>query len=231
MFECAERDATIAREMGLRVTLVVNTHVHADHVSGASRLRRLVPGLRSSIGANSGALADRCLNDGDQLTFGSRFVRVIATPGHTEGCVSFVLDDESAVFTGDALLIRGCGRTDFQGGSSATLYESVTRRLFAALPRACAVFPGHDYNGVASSTIGEEADLNPRLGAGRTLQEFEAIMAALALPKPKLLDVAVPANMRDGILAGEPVSEGVEPPAECIVCRQDGGPTRIVCEW
>jgi hypothetical protein len=131
------------------------------------------------------------------------------------------LDDESAVFTGDALLIRGCGRTDFQGGSAPQLYDSVHKALFL-LPRATAVFPGHDYNGLTSSTIGEEIDLNPRLGVGRTAPEFEGIMSALALAKPVHIDVAVPANLRDGILAGFPPGPGIVPPGTCIPCRQDG---------
>ena len=131
------------------------------------------------------------------------------------------LDDESAVFTGDALLIRGCGRTDFQGGSSTQLYSSVKNILFT-LPRSTIIFPGHDYNGHCCSTIGEEVDLNPRLGTGRSSEEFESIMAKLALARPALIDVAVPANLRDGILAGSPPAPGIVPPALCIPCRQDG---------
>ena len=223
--ECVERDATAARELGLRITAVINTHVHADHVSGASRLRGLVPGLRSLICTTSGAIADACLVDGDIVRFGTRHVRVIVTPGHTAGCISLVLDDESAVFTGDALLIRGCGRVDFQEGSASKLYDSVTRKLFA-LPRNTTVYPGHDYIGATSSTIGEEIDLNPRLGAGRSLDDFEIIMGALILPKPLLLDLAVPANLRDGIPEGALKGDGLfSPPGVCVPCRQDGGPT------
>ena len=233
VLECAERDATAARELGLRVGLVLNTHMHADHVSGASRLRGLVPGLRSAIGAASGALADECLADGQEVRFGARHVRALATPGHTAGCMSFVLDDRSAVFTGDALLVRGCGRTDFQGGSAEALFDSVRGRLFA-LPRATLVYPGHDYNGFTASTIGEEADLNPRLGAGRSREEFGRIMGALGLPRPAHMDVAVPANLRDGILAGAPPGEGIVPPGTCIpCCRQDfeEAPAPMVVEW
>ena len=269
VIECAERDLTAARELGLRIVLALNTHVHADHVSGASRLRGFLPDLRSAVGSASGALADVCLAHGQVVAFGSRHLRALATPGHTAGCMSYVcvpppppsqvdavallppslvslslhtqplhppaarrLDDESAVFTGDALLIRGCGRTDFQGGSAAQLYASVHGALFA-LPRATVVFPGHDYNGHSSSTIGEEADLNPRLGAGRSCGEFEGIMAALALARPALIDVAVPANLRDGILAGFPPAPGVVPPGTCIPCRQDGdsGEPPAPVEW
>jgi sulfur dioxygenase len=231
VLETAERDATLARELGLRLTTVLNTHVHADHVSGASRLRGLVPGLLSMTGAGSGAVGDGCLADGSLVRFGARALRVIATPGHTAGCVSFVLDDQSAVFTGDTLLVRGCGRTDFQDGSSRVLYNSITRKLFAALPRACVVYPAHDYNGFTSTTIGEEADFNPRAGVGRSADEFDRIMAALKLAKPVHIDVAVPANLRDGILAGAPPASGVVPPDDCLVCRQDGGPAIVPCVW
>lgn len=142
------------------------------------------------------------------------------------------LDDQSAVFTGDALLIRGCGRTDFQGGSAAQLYASVHGALFT-LPRATIIYPGHNYEGLSQSSIGEEVDLNPRLGTGRSCGEFEGIMAALALAKPALIDVAVPANLRDGILAGFPPGPGIVPPGTCIPCRQDGasGEPAAPIEW
>lgn len=199
MLEKADRDATLVKELGLSLCCVLNTHVHADHVTGSGRLRELCPGAQSAIAATSGARADRMLSEGDVVSFGARHVRVMATPGHTSGCLSFVLDDASAVFTGDALLIRGCGRTDFQGGSSADLYDSVTRKLFA-LPGGCAVYPAHDYSGCTRSSIADEKSLNPRLGAGRTLAEFEGIMDALQLPRPKLIDLAVPANLLCGLL-------------------------------
>jgi sulfur dioxygenase len=173
------------------------------------------------VAAASGALADVCLRDGDAVRFGGRGLRALSTPGHTAGCMSFLLDDGSAVFTGDALLVRGCGRTDFQGGSARALFASV-RGALLALPRATRVFPGHDYNGHAATTVGEEADLNPRLGVGRSPEEFEAIMHALALARPALIDVAVPANLRDGVLAGAPPAPGITPPAGCVPCRQDG---------
>jgi sulfur dioxygenase len=220
VIECAERDLTVARELGLRPVLALNTHVHADHVSAASRLRGLVPGLRSAVAAASGALADVCLAPNQVVPFGGRHLRALATPGHTAGCMSFLLDDGSAVFTGDALLIRGCGRTDFQGGSAPQLFDSVHGALLS-LPRGTIVFPGQDYNGHSRSTIGEEADLNPRLGVGRSAGEFAGIMAALGLPRPVLIDVAVPANLRDGILAGAPPGPGIVPPGVCVPCRQD----------
>ena len=150
-----DRDLAVLHQLGLRAVAALNTHVHADHVSSSFALRAKVPGCRSGIAAAAGAAADLCLADGDAVPFGGRSLRVIATPGHTAGCLSFALDTGGAVFTGDALLVRGCGRTDFQGGSPAALYASVHERLFA-LPAETRVFPGHDYNGFNETTIGEE---------------------------------------------------------------------------
>lgn len=139
------------------------------------------------------------MQDGDRITFGNnRYVSVRATPGHTEGCVSYLTDDQTKVFTGDALLIMGCGRTDFQGGSAETLYDSVHRQLFT-LSDDTLVYPAHDYKGRTHSTIGEEKANNPRLGGGKTKEEFVTFMANLKLDYPKKIDVAVPANLRCGI--------------------------------
>ena len=216
VLERAERDAMLARELGLHLTLALNTHVHADHISGTGKLKSLVPGLRSAIGT-PGAHADVHLKDGDAVHFGGRSLRARATPGHTGGCFSFVLDDESAVFTGDALFVRGCGRTDFQVGNATTLYDSITRVIFA-LPTACTIYPGHDYNGHTRSTVGEERLFNPRLGAGRSLSEFVAIMGSLNLPPPKLLDVSVPANLLDGNAPGASTYDQQPlPPVVCAV--------------
>jgi len=195
-----ERDARYMREIagGLDFKWVINTHVHADHITGSGKLKELFPGLRSVISKASGAQADVALEAFDRVVFGSRSLVSVPTPGHTAGCFSFVLDDFSAVFTGDVLLIRGCGRTDFQGGSSAALFSSVRDSLFQ-LPDDCQVYPAHDYNGNTSSTILEEKLYNPRLNLGKSLQEFEAIMAGLNLPKPKQIDEALPANLRCGL--------------------------------
>ena len=176
----------------------VNTHAHADHITGTWILKQKIEGLQSVISKASKAKADVTVEPGDRIVFGARFLEVRATPGHTEGCVSYVADDNSFVLTGDALLIQGCGRTDFQGGSAETLYDSVHTQLFS-LPASTIVYPAHDYNGRLSSTIGGELDGNPRLGKDKTKKDFVDIMANLNLAYPKKIDVAVPANMRCGV--------------------------------
>ncbi len=138
----------------------------------------------------------------------ARHLQVRATPGHTNGCLSYVLDDESRVFTGDCLLIRGCGRTDFQQGSTASLYRSVHMQLFT-LPADCLVYPGHDYNGMGVSSIGEERRFNPRLGGDVAEADFAGFMQHLGLPHPKKMDLAVPANLRCGRPEGD-----IEMPAD-----------------
>ena len=194
----AERDVQEATDLGLTLVYGVNTHAHADHITGTYLLKQKIPGLQSVIAEHSGAAADIHINAGDRIVFGRRFLEARSTPGHTNGCLSLVADDESFVLTGDALLIQGCGRTDFQGGSSATLYESIHTQLFT-LPLETVVYPAHDYMGRLSSTIGQEKESNPRLGQGKTKEEFMEIMAKLNLAYPKKIDVAVPANMRCGV--------------------------------
>ena len=193
-----DRDLQVVKEEGVTLIYGVNTHAHADHVTGTGLLKQKVSGLKSIISKSSGALADQHVVPGDKITFGSRFVEVRATPGHTAGCVSYVTDDSKLVFTGDALLIHGCGRTDFQEGSADTLYDSVHSQLFT-LPEDCVVYPAHDYKGRTSSTIGDEKINNPRLGASKTKSEFLDIMNNLNLSRPKKIDIAVPANMRCGV--------------------------------
>lgn len=192
------RDIETANGLGLHLLYGVNTHAHADHITGTFLLKQKVPGLKSVISAASGAVADVHVHPGDHIEFGNRFVSVRGTPGHTEGCCSFVADDDSFVLTGDALLIQGCGRTDFQQGDSNKLYDSVHEQLFS-LPDNTIVYPGHDYKGRLSSTIGDEKTKNPRLGGTKTKAEFLEIMANLNLAYPKRIDEAVPANMRCGV--------------------------------
>ncbi|XP_064360562.1 persulfide dioxygenase ETHE1, mitochondrial [Dromaius novaehollandiae] len=196
VLETAARDTQLLRELGLCLRYAVNTHCHADHVTGSGALRAALPGCLSAISRASGARADRLLDDGDRLRFGAFELEARACPGHTPGCVALVLDDETMAFTGDALLIRGCGRTDFQQGCARTLYRSVHERLFT-LPGSCLVYPGHDYTGQTVSTVGEERRLNPRLRL--SADAFVALMEGLQLPPPRLIDVAVPANRRCGL--------------------------------
>ena len=196
VIETAERDSKLISELGLILKYAINTHLHADHITGTGKLKSLIPGTQSAISRLAGAKADVILEDSDKINFGARFVKGISTPGHTSGCFSYVLDDESMVFTGDTLLIRGCGRTDFQGGSSELLYESVHKKLFV-LPESCQVFPAHDYKGQTSSTIFEEKTHNPRLTKDQT--GFIDIMANLNLSYPKKIDVSLPANQVCGI--------------------------------
>lgn len=154
--EKADRDSHLIIDLGLTLKFAVNTHMHADHITGTHALKaKLGKGVVSVIAAAAGAAADLHVKEGDKLHFGSRYVTVIATPGHTNGCISFLMDDHSAVFTGDALFVRGCGRTDFQQGNSGALYDNLHAKIFT-LPESTVVYPGHDYNGHLRSTVGEE---------------------------------------------------------------------------
>jgi len=193
-----DRDLKVVESLGLKLHYGVNTHAHADHITGTGLLKTKVDDLKSIISRESGAKADIHITHGDRIHFGNRYIEARHTPGHTAGCLSYVTDDERAVFTGDALLIKGCGRTDFQGGSASTLYDSIHNQLFT-LPDECVVYPAHDYNERVSSTIGEEKKENPRMGGTQTKNDFIEIMANLNLSYPKKIDVAVPANMRCGV--------------------------------
>ncbi|KAI8432365.1 hypothetical protein MSG28_004772 [Choristoneura fumiferana] len=160
------------------------------------QLKSLLPGTKSVIGANSGAQADVHLQDGTTLSVGSLRLLSVATPGHTNGCLTYILHEQGIAFTGDTLLIRGCGRTDFQEGSSETLYKSVHERIFT-LPDHYTLYPAHDYKGQTATTVGEEKKYNPRLT--KSLDEFVKIMDNLNLPYPKMIDKAIPANRVCGI--------------------------------
>ena len=207
VFEQARRDAALIAELGLTLAWTLDTHVHADHVTGAWLLRERL-GSRIALARTSGAAgADRYLEHGERVEFGARWLSVRATPGHTSGCLSFVLDDESRAFTGDCLLIRGCGRTDFQQGDSHALFASVHQQLFT-LPATCLVYPGHDYNGLTVTSIDEERRCNPRLGGEVSDSDFAGHMQNLNLPHPKKLDIAVPANLRCGQPEGDAWASG-----------------------
>jgi len=201
VLEMVDRDLKLIDELGLKLKYAVNTHCHADHVTGSGAIKAARPEVKSIIAAASGAAADVKIGNGDRIEFGSLVLEVRATPGHTDGCLSYVFED--MVFTGDAVLIRGCGRTDFQGGSAEKLYNSVHTQIFS-LPDDTIIYPAHDYKGHRCSTVGEEKRLNPRLGSGKSEGEFVEIMAALNLPYPKKIDEALPKNMVCGIQEGMP---------------------------
>jgi sulfur dioxygenase len=198
VLETVERDLQLLRELGLTLECTIETHIHADHVTGAARLRSET-GCRAAVPEKSGAShADIAVRDGEPIVIGTLSVQPLYTPGHTDDHHAYFLDRGAGrLFTGDALLIDGCGRTDFQNGDAATLYRSVHDKLFA-LPSDTLVYPGHDYQQRHVSTVGQERERNPRLGGGKTLEDFVAIMAALDLPRPKKMDVAVPANRACG---------------------------------
>ncbi len=182
--------------LNLKLIYTLETHVHADHVTAAGQLREQI-GSKSVVHRDAGAMcADLLVTDGVTLQVGDLDLEVRHTPGHTGGCVSYVMADR--VFTGDALLINGSGRTDFQQGDAGLLYDSITRKLFS-LPPDTLVYPGHDYQGNTVSTIKQEIAKNSRLGGGRTRDEFIAIMRDLKLAYPKFIDKALPANQSCGL--------------------------------
>ncbi|XP_048432823.1 persulfide dioxygenase ETHE1 homolog, mitochondrial [Pyrus x bretschneideri] len=197
-----DRDILLVKELGLKLIYVMNTHVHADHVTGTGLIKTKLPGVKSVISKASKSKADLLIESGDKLYFGDLFLEVRATPGHTLGCVTYVTGDgpdqpqPRMAFTGDAVLIRGCGRTDFQGGSSQQLYKSVHSQIFT-LPKDTRIYPAHDYKGFTVSTVGEEMLYNPRLTKDE--EEFQSIMENLKLAYPKMIDIAVPANMVCGL--------------------------------
>lgn len=227
VFEQHARDTALLRELGLELVLSLDTHCHADHVTGAWLLRQSLGsaiGMAAAVGAEN---VDRPLADGDEVVLGGLILDVLATPGHTDGCLSFVTRERTHVFTGDALLIRGAGRTDFQGGDARRLYRSIRERLFT-LPDACLVYPGHDYEGRTVSSIGEEEAWNARIGGGAREEDFVGYMTNLGLPHPRQLALAVPANLR----AGKP--EGGAPqaaPPWGPVVRTFAGVPEIAPEW
>jgi glyoxylase-like metal-dependent hydrolase (beta-lactamase superfamily II)/rhodanese-related sulfurtransferase len=227
VFEQHARDAALLRELGLKLLLTLDTHCHADHVTGAWLMKEALGSQIALSGRYGATNVDRPLAHGDVVRFGSLALEVRETPGHTEGCLSFVTEDHKMVFTGDALLVRGAGRTDFQHGDPRRLFQSIREQLLT-LPDDCLVWPGHDYEGRTSSTIGEERLHNPRIGGGAREEDFVGYMNNLNLPHPKQIAAAVPANMR----AGEP--ESGRPPG-----RPDWGPvvttyagvSEIAPEW
>jgi len=188
----------LLNSLNLKLIYTLETHVHADHITGSGLLRQKL-GSKSVVHRDAGAMcADLLVTDGVPLQVGDLELEVRHTPGHTNGCVSYVMADR--VFTGDALLIGGSGRTDFQQGDAGQLYDSITGKLFT-LPPDTLVYPGHDYNGNTVSTIKQEMAKNTRLGGGKSREEFIAILQDLKLAYPKFIDKALPANQSCGLIA------------------------------
>lgn len=191
-----ERDLDVVHGLGLKLAYAIDTHVHADHITAALELKRKVG---SKIGAPANErvpCADLHLEEGKPFGLGDIVLMPLHTPGHTAGHFAYRWGDR--VFTGDALLIDGCGRTDFQQGDSDALYRSVTEKLFS-LPDETLVYPAHDYQGRRVSSIAQEKQRNPRLGQNKSLEEFRDIMQNLNLPYPKFIDYAVPGNKQCGV--------------------------------
>ncbi len=219
-----ERDLALLQAQGLTLVWTLETHTHADHITSAGKLAEHA-GAKTAAPAGCGIHSAAVqLQHGDFLSFGGETLQALHTPGHTAGSMSFVWRNH--VFTGDTLLINGCGRTDFQSGSAKALYNSLTQVLFA-LPDETVVWPGHDYHGLSHSSIAAEREHNPRI-AHKTLEEFTATMDALHLPRPQRMDEAVPANLHSGLRhdAGAPASAAR--PAEGYA--GDVSP-QLACQW
>ena len=225
VFEQHERDLSLLRELEVRLVACLDTHAHADHVTGSWLMHQATG---SAIGLAAAARAENVtlpLAHGDRVAFGNRHLAVRSTPGHTDGCVSYVLDDQSMAFTGDALLVRGCGRCDFQQGDAHTLWRSINEQLFT-LPDSCQLYPGHDYLGRGVTSVAEEKAFNARLGGGASEQDFVGHMQAMTLPHPGRIAEALPGNLR----SGKP-REGAMPVSWAPVQRSYAGQPELSPDW
>eukprot|EP00818_Percolomonas_sp_WS_P009876 CAMPEP_0117443510 /NCGR_PEP_ID=MMETSP0759-20121206/4731_1 /TAXON_ID=63605 /ORGANISM="Percolomonas cosmopolitus, Strain WS" /LENGTH=340 /DNA_ID=CAMNT_0005235485 /DNA_START=160 /DNA_END=1179 /DNA_ORIENTATION=- len=200
LIDCVEghvkRDLGELKAMGLKLKYIIETHIHSDHITGSHKIHKTMKTpVKHIIGEKADVAAHARLIrvvDGDKIHFGKHFLTVVETPGHTDGCCCYVLDDRSMVFTGDTLLNRGVGRVDYQGGNATRLYESVQSKLFQTLPEHCVVYPAHDYSGRTWTTIGEQKKFNDRVSTKVSLEEFREHMRSLDLGRPKLMDDAIP---------------------------------------
>lgn len=195
--EQVERDMQHIEELGLTIKYLFETHIHADHITGAGPIRKRTGGQIVVHKNSESECADVLAVDGDRFTLGDQEITALFTPGHTNNDITYLID--GAAFTGDILLVRDCGRTDFQLGSNEEMYKSLTEKLFN-LPEETLVFPAHDYKGFSQSTIGEEKKYNCRVGNGKSYQDFSTIMDNLNLANPKKIHIAVPGNMKCGDL-------------------------------
>lgn len=196
VMEMAERDVKLIKDLGLKLKYVLDTHVHADHITASGEIRKRTGAQVAVSSAYDLACPDLHLEDGQELKFGSHTIRALHTPGHTNGCLTFVVGNMA--FTGDALLVRGCGRTDFQEGSSDKLFHSVRDKIFG-LPEETIIYPAHDYKGFSRTSVELEKRLNPRLNLEISKEQFIEIMANLKLAHPKKILEAVPANLQCGL--------------------------------
>ena len=225
VFEQHSRDLSLIEELGIELVASLDTHAHADHVTG-SWLMHEATGCAIGLAAAAGAEnVTHPLHHGDRMAFGERHLEVRSTPGHTDGCITFVLDDQSMAFTGDALLVRGCGRCDFQQGDAHTLWRSITEQIFS-LPESCLLYPGHDYTGRMVSSVAEEKAFNARLGGGAIERDFVGYMQNMKLPHPKQIAVALPGNQRSG-KPREPLAR----PTWAPVSRSYAGLPELPAAW
>ena len=201
VYEMAARDAKLIHELGLTVKYFLDTHVHADHITGSSELKKILGTGKIWVWIKNKWVShnDLFLEDEQILKIWDIEIKVLETPGHTGGCVSYQIDN--MVFTGDLIFVRGSGRTDFQSGSNEQMYKNTREKIFS-LPDDTILYPGHDYNGHMSSTVWEEKLFNPRLKLENSLEDFSHIMNNLKLPYPKKLDVSLPANLKCGHRCG-----------------------------
>ena len=204
VLEKVDRYLQLVRELELKLVKAVDTHLHADHITGLGALRDRTRCITVMGEQSKADVVSMRLSDGDRLTIEGLALEAIYTPGHTDDSYSFIMPDR--VFTGDTLLIRGTGRTDFQNGDARQQYESIFGRLMK-LPETTLVYPAHDYKGETVSTIGEEKAFNPRLQV-KSVDEYVALMNSLNLPNPKMMDVAVPANIHQGLHQEEVARRG-----------------------
>ena len=212
-----DRDLQVLQSLGLKLACTLDTHIHADHITAARHLKERVGSKIVAPAVDALPCVEVGLVEGVPFRLGSMTLDPLHTPGHTDGHFCYLSADR--LFSGDALLIDGCGRTDFQNGDAATLYRSVTEKLFA-LPDDVLVYPAHDYQDRRVSSIGQEKRRNPRLGHGRTLAEFETIMAGLDLPYPRFIDYAVPGNRQCGVCPIDPPEQMREYCERMVETRQ-----------
>lgn len=195
VLETVERDLKLINELNLKLLYILETHIHADHITGNNEIKKKT-GAQSAVSkASAISCADILLSEDSEIKFGRFTLKVLETPGHTLESLSFVC--EGMVFTGDSLMIRGTGRTDFQKGSSETLFESIHNKIYT-LPDETIIFPGHDYKGMLSSTVALEKKFNPRISLKKSKEEFVKIMSELKLADPKKIHEAIPANLACG---------------------------------